>query len=208
MGVDPAAEGGPDAVWERFEEETGHADKKRAPRGGCVKVNETGTNGPQNRSAGQKCLLLVGSIGPLGHMPASGTVAVAVAGVPLAWLMRENLSLGWYLAVSVVFTLFAIWLHDVGDRLLGEKDSRKLVLDELAGFWFAVVIVPLTWQMFVIAFFAERFIDIAKVPPANIIERRVPGGAGVVLDDVVAGIYTLLLLLAVETWVPAHLWGG
>ena len=80
--------------------------------------------------------------------------------------------LGWYLAVSVAFTLFAVWLHDVGDRLLGEKDSRKLVLDELAGFWFAVVIMPLTWQMFTIAFFAERIIDIVKVPPANIIGNK------------------------------------
>ena len=166
------------------------------------------TDGQLKRTPGQRLLLLVGSVGPLGHMPASGTVAVAVAGVPLAWMMRMYLALGTYLVVSVVFTLFAVWLHDVGDRLLGEKDSRKLVLDELAGFWFAVVLIPMTWQMFAAAFFLERFIDIAKVPPANIIERRVPGGAGVVGDDVVAGIYTMLVLLLVEIFVPAYLWGG
>ncbi len=164
--------------------------------------------GQLNRTAGQRVLLLVGSVGPLGYMPASGTVTVAVDGVPLAWLMRTSLPLGVYLAVCVMFTLFAVWLHDVGDRLLGEKDSRKLVLDELAGFWFAAALMPLTWQMFVAAFFLERLIDIAKVPPANIIERKVPGGAGVVGDDLVAGIYTMLILLLVENFVPAHFWGG
>ncbi len=165
-------------------------------------------SGRMNRTSAQRVLLLVGSIGPLGHMPASGTVAVAVVGVPAAWLMRTYLPCWAYLTVSVAFTVFAVWLHDVGDRLLGEKDSRKLVLDELAGFWFAVVVVPLTWQMLTLAFFLERVIDIVKVPPANIIEEKVPGGMGVVGDDVVAGLYTLVILLAIETWVPPHLWGG
>ncbi len=160
------------------------------------------------RTTGQRILLLVGSIGPLGHLPASGTVAVAAAGVPAAWLMRTYLSFWTYLLLAVIFTGFSVWLHDVGDRLLGEKDSRKLVLDELAGFWFAVIVVPLTWQMFTLAFFLERFIDIIKVPPANIIENKVPGGAGVVGDDIVAGIYTMLILLAVEHWVRPELWGG
>ncbi len=165
-------------------------------------------SGQVERSMFQRVLLLVGSIGPLGHMPASGTVAVAVAGVPLAWLMRTQLTFWPYLIVTVVFTVFSIWLHDVGDRILGEKDSRKLVLDELSGFWFATLLMPPTWQMFAFAFFMERFIDIIKVPPANWIEDRVPGGAGVVLDDVVAGIYTLGLLLAIERFLPVWVWGG
>ncbi len=161
-----------------------------------------------DRTLGQRVLLLVGSVGPLGHLPASGTVTVAVAGIPLAWVMRTYLSPAAYLAVTVAFTLFAVWLHDIGDRLLGEKDSRKLVLDELSGFWFAVVIMPLTWPMFVAAFLLERIIDIVKVPPANIIERKVPGGAGVVGDDVVAGIYTMLILLGIEWFVPSQYWSG
>ncbi len=169
---------------------------------------DLGTNGHAERTRGARCLLLVGSLGPLGHLPASGTVAVAVVGIPLAWWMRGQMEVGGYLAVWVAFTAIAVWVHQVGDRILGEKDSRKLVLDELSGFWLAVLLVPVTWQMFMIAFFVERAVDIMKVPPANIIERKVPGGMGVVFDDVMAGIYTLLIMLAVERFVPAHVWGG
>ena len=155
-----------------------------------------------------KALLLAGSIGPLGHLPASGTVAVAVAGIPLAWLMRSHLP-GWgYWLVCAAFTLAAVWLHDVGDRLLGEKDSRKLVWDELAGFFVAVGLMPWTWGFVVLGFLLERAIDIVKVPPANLIEKRWSGGWGVVGDDVVAGFYTMLILLAVERIEPLRVWLG
>ncbi len=159
------------------------------------------------RTTGQRMLLLVGSIGPLGHMPASGTVAVLVAGVPLAYLMRTTLPPWAYWVVTVLFALASIWLHDNGDRLLGEKDSRKLVWDELAGFFVATGIMPLTWPMFVMAFFAERIIDIVKVPPANWIEKKWPGGWGVVGDDLVAGGYVLGLLWLVEKFGPGWLSG-
>lgn len=165
-------------------------------------------SGHATRTSAQKWLLRVGSIGPLGHLPASGTVSVAVAGIPLAWLMRTTMSIWLYLAIVIAFTGFAVWLHDAGDRLLGEKDSRKLVLDELAGFFVAVMVVPWTWPMVTLAFFLERGIDIIKVPPANWIEKRIPGGLGVVGDDIVAGLYTMLILLLIEHYVPAQLWGG
>jgi phosphatidylglycerophosphatase A len=158
----------------------------------------------QPRPAGHRILLLLGSIGPLGHAPASGTVAVAVAGIPLV-LLLHRLPVSWYLAITVLFTAVAVWVHHVGDRLLGEKDSRKLVLDELVGFLVAMTAVPDTWQLIVLGFVLERGIDIVKVPPADLIERRVPGGWGVVGDDVIAGLYTLGLLHLVCYLIPAWL---
>ena len=137
-----------------------------------------------------RMLLIIGSIGPLGHLPASGTATVAIVGVPLFWR-----GAGWrietQLAVALALTVAAMFIHQMGDRLLGEKDSRKLVWDELVGFWIAVLAVPFTWQSAVAAFLMERALDIAKVPPAGWIERRWPGAWGVVGDDVVAGLYAL-----------------
>ncbi|GAG02557.1 unnamed protein product, partial [marine sediment metagenome] len=104
------------------------------------------------------------------------------------------------------FALASVWVHQVGDRVLGEKDSRKLVWDELAGFMVAVAFVPFTWQIAVVAFFVERIIDIVKVPPANVIEKKWPGGWGVVGDDIVAGLYTLVLLQLLIRLAPA--WCG
>ena len=157
------------------------------------------TNG---RTPAQSTILLIGSIGPLGHLPASGTVTVAVVGIPLFWLMHD-----WSPAIFVVatlaFTAASIYVHQVGDRILGEKDSRRLVWDELAGFLFAVAFVPFTWELAILAFFLERGIDIVKVPPARQIENSWPGGWGVVGDDVVAGLYTCVILHVVMFFLPS-----
>ena len=154
------------------------------------------------RTPVQSTILLIGSIGPLGHLPASGTVTVAVIGIPLFWLMHD-----WhpaaYIAVTLVFTAASIYVHQVGDRILGEKDSRRLVWDELAGFLFAVAFVPFTWELAILAFFFERGIDIVKVPPARQIENSWPGGWGVVGDDVVAGLYTCVILHVVMFFLPS-----
>lgn len=137
-------------------------------------------------------------------MPASGTVTVAVVGVPLFWLVHR-----WpapmFVVATLAFTGASIWLHAVGDRILGEKDSRKLVWDEIVGFLFAIAFVPFTWQLALVAFFLERFLDIVKIPPANWIERRWPGGWGVVGDDVVAGLYTCALLHGAIRMIPTWL---
>lgn len=148
---------------------------------------------PTPRTGAQRCLLAVGSIGPLGYLPASGTVTVAVVGIPLFWWQSQQ-SLAVQLLLGAVLTLIALLLHGEGDRLLGEKDSRKLVWDELVGFWIAVLAVPFTWQLVATAFFLERGLDIVKFPPAHWIERRLPGAWGVVGDDVVAGMYTCAAL--------------
>jgi phosphatidylglycerophosphatase A len=104
--------------------------------------------------------------------------------------------------VTVAFTAAAVWLHQQGDRILGEKDSNKLVWDELVGFMIAVAFVTFTWRLALLAFLLERAIDILKVPPANYIERRWPGGWGVVGDDVVAGLYTLVIIRLVVIYMP------
>ena len=153
------------------------------------------------RTAGQQVLLLIGSVGPLGHLPASGTVTVAIVGLPLFWLMHAWHPIA-YVAATVVFVGASIWLHDVGDRILGEKDSRRLVWDELAGFLVAAAFVPFTWQLAILAFFLERGIDIVKVPPARQIENSWPGGWGVVGDDIVAGLYTCVILHVVMFFLP------
>ena len=155
--------------------------------------SNSGIVGPR-RSPVQRVLLFIGSIGPLGYAPASGTVAVAVAGIPLYWLMTTYLSPTLYAAVTIIFALAAVAIHHAGDRILGESDSRKLVWDELVGFFIAMFMVRWNWKIVVIGFFVERVIDIVKVPPADVIDRRMHGGWGVVLDDVVAGIYTCVLL--------------
>ena len=138
---------------------------------------------------------------------ASGTVAVAVVGVPLHLLLRGWLGIGWpaYGAFVAVFTLLAVWVAGRTDRVLNEEDSSRNVIDELPGYLIAVLGLQITWQVVALAFFLERAIDIIKVWPASWIERHLPGGWGVVMDDVVAGLYTLLLLQLGAHVVPGWL---
>jgi len=160
------------------------------------------------RTTAQRVLLFVGSLAYVGFVPiASGTVAVAVVGIPLYLLLAGVLKLAWapYVGFVGVFTLVSIWVAGATDRILNEQDSKRNVIDELPGYLIALVGLPVTWQLIVAAFFLERAIDIAKVWPANWIERHVPGGWGVVLDDVVAGLYTLAILHAGARWAPGWL---
>ncbi len=155
-------------------------------------------------NSGRRWIVRVGAIGPLGHMPASGTTTVALVGIP-AFALTRSCSIPVYLVALVLFSAASIWIHDVGDRILGEKDSRKLVWDELAGFFVAVFMVPFTWKIALLALVLERSLDIGKFPPANWVENHVPGGWGVVGDDLIAGAYTCALLHAACHYFPAFL---
>ncbi len=161
-----------------------------------------------HRPAARHVLLFVGSLAYLGFVPAaSGTVAVAVIGVPLYMFLVPLLGLSWpaYTLIVAGFTLFAVWIAGHTDRILNEKDSSKNVIDEIPGFLVALIALPPTWQLVAAAFLLERAIDIAKVWPANWVERRLPRGWGVVLDDIVAGLYTLGLLHLGVRFIPGWL---
>lgn len=153
----------------------------------------------------KRALIHIGSLGPLGHLPASGTVTVALLGVPLFAVMHPLPPL-LYVVATLVFAGLAVGVHHLGDSILACKDSPILVWDELVGFLFAVAFVPFTWQLALLAFLLERTIDILKIPPANWVEAHVPGGWGVVGDDVIAGIYTCGIVHLVAYTVPA--WVG
>jgi len=156
---------------------------------------------PATRTLSGKAVLLVGSVGPLGYLPASGTVTVVVVGLPLYWL-SSHVPVVFYISGLVVFVAASIAIHSVGDRILGTKDSRHLVWDELAGFFLAVCGVPFTMQTAIIALCIERLLDITKAFPGKLVERRLPGGWGVVADDLVAGGYTWLIMQGLVHYRP------
>jgi phosphatidylglycerophosphatase A len=106
------------------------------------------------------------------------------------------------MTVTIVFTLVAMAVHDRGDKLLGESDSGKLVWDELAGIFFAMYLIPWTWKTATLGFFLERATDTIKPPPARQIDRNWHSGVGVVMDDVIAGIYTCIMLHVAIRWWP------
>ncbi|MEI8354495.1 MAG: phosphatidylglycerophosphatase A, partial [Deltaproteobacteria bacterium] len=75
-----------------------------------------------------------------------------------------------------------------------EKDSGKIVIDEVAGYLVTMTAAPLSLKAVVLGFLLFRFFDITKIPPARFFDRQVKNGYGVVLDDLVAGLYSCVTL--------------
>lgn len=131
--------------------------------------------------------------GGTGFSPiASGTVGT-LAAIPL-YLLLARLSLPLYALTVVAFIFFASWVSGEAERLFNEKDSGKIVIDEVAGYLVTMFALPFSWPGVILGFFLFRFFDITKIPPARYFDRQVKNGYGVVLDDVVAGIYSCLAL--------------
>ncbi|MBW1854311.1 MAG: phosphatidylglycerophosphatase A, partial [Deltaproteobacteria bacterium] len=89
-------------------------------------------------------------------------------------------------------------LSDKSEKIFQKKDCSYIVIDELVGFLITMFLVPFGWINIALGFFFFRFFDIIKPPPANFFNNRKKGGLDVVLDDVIAGIYSNLLLQVVR----------
>ena len=96
----------------------------------------------------------------------------------------------WGLAAGIaVVGLLGVWAADVVERRSGEPDASAIVVDEVVGQWIALLAAPPEIGPYALAFLAFRVIDIGKPWPASLADRRVKGGFGIMLDDVIAGAY-------------------
>ncbi len=118
-----------------------------------------------------------------------GTVGSIPAWLIAFFLIGDNTFV--LAAVTVVTFCASIWSAGKAERTLG-RDARKIVIDEWAGMFLALLFVPYSFGNYVIAFFAFRAFDVVKIPPAAQAEK-LPGGWGVTMDDVVAGIQANIL---------------
>jgi phosphatidylglycerophosphatase A len=136
----------------------------------------------------------IATAGGAGYVPiAPGTAGTAVA-VPLAWLLAD-VGLLAYVGVTVAVTLLGIAAAHVADEAWGSHDSQRIVIDEVAGYLVTMTFVSRhDWIALVAGFVLFRVLDVVKPPPARWVDSSMPGGPGVVLDDVVAGVYGAALL--------------
>lgn len=167
---------------------------------------DTGTVGAQARK-------IVASVFFIGYLPASGTVASALT-VAALWLAQTKGVLPqtptgtlWYWLAVIAVTGASLFFSSHSRELFGAEDSRKIVIDEVAGQLFTFLFVPLSMYTLIAGFFLFRFFDIVKPFPVYRLEE-LEDGVGVTMDDVGAGILanvTLLLILLVYHAVKAQL---
>jgi len=128
-----------------------------------------------------------------GYLPkAPGTWGSAV-GV-LIWLVIGRMELHSYLMVVGVLFIVGVCCAGAAEKIIDRCDPRPVVIDEIIGQLIALTAVPFHPVVVISGFLLFRFFDILKPFPANWIDRHLHGGLGIVLDDVVAGLYAWLLL--------------
>ena len=137
-------------------------------------------------------LVTGGGAGYFPRLPGTiGTLVAIPLSLPLNRLAVSNFAAALFFLVGAVCV--AIWLSTKGANLLKQKDPQLIVIDEIVGFLVANFVAPARFTALLWSFVLFRLFDIVKVFPTNKLEK-LPGGAGIVLDDVMAGVYTFMSL--------------
>jgi len=95
-----------------------------------------------------------------------------------------------------------VWAAGIYATASGQKDPGSVVIDEIAGQWLAILPIAYDWRFYIVAFVLFRFTDITKPWPCRRAERA-PDGLGIMLDDVIAGVYAGILTWIIAAWLGA-----
>jgi len=140
--------------------------------------------------------LIATSLGAGFSPVAPGTMGTLTA-VPLAWALARGPA--WvFVAATVAVTAIGTWAASRFIAASGTHDDQRIVVDEVAGYLVTLLLVPKTWVHLGFAFVLFRLFDIWKPPPVRQIDEHVMGGFGVMADDLGAGVYGMLVLLALD----------
>ena len=148
----------------------------------------------------RRLILFIATAAGSGYVPVAPGTAGTVVGTALFLLGLRALPAPLYLLTLVAAIVLAIWVSDAAIPLFGNKDPRQVTIDEVVGVLTALALLPRASSpahdhlLVVLGFLFFRIFDILKPPPVRNIERAAPGGLGIVLDDVAAGLYANLSL--------------
>ncbi|MCG9757827.1 phosphatidylglycerophosphatase A [Pseudoalteromonas sp. Isolate6] len=98
--------------------------------------------------------------------------------------------------IAIAMTLFGIWVCGKTADDVNVHDHPAIVWDEVAGFYITMIGAALSWQSLIVGFILFRFFDILKPGPIKWLDKRLHGGSGIMLDDVLAGIFSLICVQA------------
>ena len=126
----------------------------------------------------------------LGYLPkAPGTWGTLLA-LPIHYLIVQLPQQG-YIAALAIIIVIAIICAGAAEKIVDKPDPGLVVIDEVAGMLIAMIAIPAHPLAWLLAFLFFRFFDILKPFPVNFFDQRIHGGTGIVLDDLMAGLYAL-----------------
>jgi phosphatidylglycerophosphatase A len=117
-----------------------------------------------------------------------------LAALPLVVLLSYYVSFSVYLIATILLSIVGVWICGRTADDMGVHDDSSIVWDEVAGMLVTMLAVPLSWQTLLIGFMLFRFFDILKPWPISYLDRHVHGGFGIMIDDVLAGLFALGIL--------------
>ena len=143
----------------------------------------------------------------LGLAPYAPGTAGSLGGLLLAWLVGSQGGAGMLLGGTCLVAALGTWAASSAERLFGREDPPCVVVDEIAGQMVSLLYLPLTLRSLLCGFLLFRLLDITKPFPIRWLER-LPGGAGIMADDLLAGAYANVLLRAISSglgdgWISA-----
>ncbi|MDC0073482.1 phosphatidylglycerophosphatase A [Alphaproteobacteria bacterium] len=130
----------------------------------------------------------------VGLLPfAPGTFGSLVA-IPFAWVIISITNQHILFFVTIFLFILGVYSASVYSNKLKLKDPSSIVIDEVVGLCLVLSFIPKNIYLFSLAFIIFRFFDIFKPWPIYIADKKINGGIGIMIDDILAAIYTLLLL--------------
>ena len=151
---------------------------------------------PPSARASLPVRLIATSLGA-GYSPIAPGTCGTLTAIPLAWGLAKLGAIA-FGAGFLVVTAIGTWAAEHFCRASGTHDDQRVVIDEVAGYLLTLMPVAKTPINLALAFFLFRLFDIWKPPPISWLDRHVKGGFGIMLDDVMAAIYALALILIAE----------
>ncbi|MCI4624740.1 MAG: phosphatidylglycerophosphatase A [Candidatus Magnetoovum sp. WYHC-5] len=133
----------------------------------------------------------IASLGFIGFLPIAPGTWGTLAGFVFLWLVQVD---GFYLLIlSLIVLVIGVFAAQIAEEEFNKKDSGHIIIDELCGYFVSVVFIEQSMSVLIAGFFLFRFFDIVKPQPVRLCEK-LPGGFGVMLDDVMAGIYANIVI--------------
>lgn len=129
-----------------------------------------------------------------GLVPRLPGTAGTVVGLALYLLLSKMVAMQAMLAITAIAFVVGTWASGVTEKALGAADHGGIVIDEIVAFWLVLLFVPQTVWWFASAFVLFRLFDILKPWPIRFFDRHIPGGFGIMFDDLLAASYALIVV--------------
>ncbi|HDQ26556.1 MAG TPA: phosphatidylglycerophosphatase A [bacterium] len=136
----------------------------------------------------RRIIILISTFFYSGYFPFASGTAGTIVFLPFYWFIFGRMSWPFYVLSAVIITLAGIWASNYAAVIFGKKDPGKVVIDEVAGYMVTMFLIPLSFVNMIMGFFLSRIFDIIKPPPARQFEK-LHGGTGIMMDDIMAGVY-------------------